>query len=58
MRASPYWQHVDPLKCPKGHPMVWLGSVYWICAECPKKSNRLWVDTSNIKATPTPETTK
>lgn len=28
------WQHNDPLPCPKGHPMGWLGSVYWICEPC------------------------
>lgn len=28
---SPYWQHREPLKCPKGHVMTWLGTAYWIC---------------------------
>lgn len=32
-RTSPFWQHNAPLKCPKGHVMVWLGSVYWICGK-------------------------
>lgn len=31
--ASPYWQHNDPLKCPKGHKMIWLGSAFWICGK-------------------------
>lgn len=30
---SPYWQHNEPLKCPKGHVMVWLGSAFWICGK-------------------------
>jgi hypothetical protein len=29
--ASPYWQHRSPLKCPLGHVMSWLGSVFWSC---------------------------
>ena len=45
---SPYWQHNKPLACPKGHLMLWLGSVYWICPLCPKRSNRLWVRTSPL----------
>ncbi len=44
---SPYWQHNEPLKCPYGHPMEWLGSAYWICSYCPKNSNRLWVATDD-----------
>lgn len=28
---SPYWQHDNPLRCPKGHKMIWLGSAFWIC---------------------------
>jgi hypothetical protein len=43
MKESRYWQHNQPLSCPKGHLMLWLGSVYWICPTCPKRSNRLWV---------------
>lgn len=29
-----YWQHETPIKCPKRHSMLWLGSVYWICSKC------------------------
>lgn len=29
-----YWQHAEPLRCPKDHPMVWLGTSYWICGKC------------------------
>lgn len=28
-----YWQHENPLKCPRGHRMYWLGSVFWICGK-------------------------
>ncbi len=31
---SPYWQHREPLRCPKRHWMTWLGSVFWICGTC------------------------
>ncbi len=31
---SRFWQHNDPLHCPKNHAMIWLGAVYWICAHC------------------------
>lgn len=31
---SPYWQHNDPLRCPRRHRMIWLGSAFWICAPC------------------------
>lgn len=31
--ASPYWEHNDPLRCPKGHKMLWLGGVFWICGK-------------------------
>jgi hypothetical protein len=40
--ASPYWQHNDPLKCPKGHKMGWLGSFYWICGK--GKCNTIYVE--------------
>jgi hypothetical protein len=29
-----YWQHERPLSCPKGHTMIWLGSVFWMCETC------------------------
>lgn len=29
-----YWQHETPILCPKQHPMIWLGSTFWICSEC------------------------
>jgi hypothetical protein len=29
-----FWQHTSPLNCPKGHPMLWLGSAYWVCEKC------------------------
>jgi hypothetical protein len=29
-----FWQHDKPLRCPKRHVMIWLGSVYWICEKC------------------------
>lgn len=32
--ASPYPQHRDPLRCPKGHRMGWLGSRWWMCYVC------------------------
>lgn len=31
---SRYWQHNSPLKCPKRHLMIWLGSAYWVCERC------------------------
>lgn len=31
---SPYWQHNEPLDCPKGHPMIWLGSAFRVCEKC------------------------
>ena len=31
---SPYWQHNEPLKCPKSHAMIWLGLSFWVCPEC------------------------
>lgn len=31
---SRYWQHREPLQCPKRHLMTWLGSAFWICSEC------------------------
>jgi hypothetical protein len=34
MTKSPYWQHNDPIECPKKHKMIWLGSVFWICEKC------------------------
>mgnify|MGYP001563989987 CR=1 FL=1 len=33
-RPSPYWQHNDPLYCPKRHEMGWLGLMNWICSKC------------------------
>lgn len=33
-RPSPYWQHNEPIACPKKHTMGWLGSVFWICSRC------------------------
>lgn len=39
--SSPYWQHNDPLKCPKGHKMIWLGSAFWICGK--GKCNTIFV---------------
>lgn len=38
---SPYWQHDDPLRCPKAHGMIWLGSVFWICGK--GKCNTIFV---------------
>lgn len=29
-----YWQHETPIACPVDHPMLWLGSVYWLCEHC------------------------
>lgn len=34
MGKSPYWQHNDPLKCPRRHAMIWLGTAFWICEPC------------------------
>jgi len=34
MPESRYWQHNNPIDCPKGHQMIWSGSVYWLCCEC------------------------
>ena len=31
---SPHWQHNDPLRCPKGHEMGWLGLTYLVCGKC------------------------
>lgn len=31
---SKYWQHNDPIRCPKRHVMTWLGSAFWICSKC------------------------
>jgi hypothetical protein len=31
---SPYWQHREPLQCPRRHVMIWLGSLFWICSTC------------------------
>ncbi len=39
--ASPYWQHREPLKCPKGHTMTWLGSAFWVCGK--GKCNTIYV---------------
>lgn len=36
-----YWQHEHPLRCPKRHKMLWLGSVFWICGKC----HQLYVET-------------
>lgn len=36
-----YWQHETPIKCPKGHKMLWLGGIFWACAKC--KSNKLFI---------------
>lgn len=41
--ASPYWQHTKPLRCPKRHKMIWLGSVFWICGR--GKCNTIYVQT-------------
>lgn len=38
-----YWQHESPISCPKGHEMIWLGSVYWICPKCRKKKGEIYV---------------
>lgn len=32
-----YWQHETPLRCPRGHTMGWLGSMYWLCSTCRPK---------------------
>ena len=29
-----YWQHAAPLKCPRRHTMIWLGSRFWCCEPC------------------------
>jgi hypothetical protein len=34
MTKSPYWQHNDPISCPRRHLMIWLGSAFWICSKC------------------------
>ncbi len=31
---SSYWQHNQPIKCPTGHEMLWLGGPWWICSSC------------------------
>lgn len=36
-----YWQHENPIKCPKGTIMYWLGSVYWICGK--KCCNQIYI---------------
>ena len=36
-----YWQHNDPIECPKGHKMLWLGLLFWIRPTCKKKT--IWV---------------
>lgn len=38
---SDYWQHADPLLCPKRHKMIWLGSAFWICGK--GKCNTIFV---------------
>ena len=32
--AGKHWQHEDPIKCPDGHQMLWLGAAFWICEKC------------------------
>jgi hypothetical protein len=39
--ASSYWQHDEPLKCPKDHTMMWLGSAFWLCGK--GKCNTIYV---------------
>lgn len=39
---SKYWQHENPIECPEGHKMIWLGLIYWICPTCKKKT--IWVE--------------
>lgn len=34
MKAAIYWRHERPIRCPKRRPMIWLGSLYWICEKC------------------------
>ena len=52
---SQFWQHEDPLRCPKRHLMIWLGSAFWICEKC----HRIYVQMapregklSNMKGVP------
>mgnify|MGYP001617055756 CR=1 FL=1 len=33
-KPSPYWQHNEPIRCPKKHLMIWLGQVFWLCSKC------------------------
>ena len=33
-KPSPYWQHNDPIRCPRRHVMGWLGSLFWLCSRC------------------------
>ena len=42
--TSHYWQHNEPIKCPKGHAMIWLGSAFWICGK--GKCNTIYVQQS------------
>ena len=41
-----YWQHETPLKCPKGHTMIWLGSAFWICGK--GKCNTIYVQQPSV----------
>lgn len=44
--GSLYWQHADPLLCPKRHKMIWLGSVFWICGK--GKCNTIYVEENRL----------
>jgi len=33
-KPSPFWQHNEPIDCPEGHVMVWLGLTFWMCEAC------------------------
>lgn len=47
--SSPYQQHNKPLRCPKGHVMLWLGSAFWICGK--GKCNTIFVQEVKQDAT-------
>ncbi len=43
--AARFWQYETPLRCPRGKPMGWLGSLFWICScrGCKAAKEQLWV---------------
>lgn len=46
---SHFWQHDEPLPCPHGHEMIWLGGPYWICSKCRGGKGEIFVQTAPRK---------